>query len=262
MKYLDVQGERIAYEEIGSGPPLVFISGWGGAAAEWRGDMEYFGRFMRCLAPEHPGVAGQPLPDGPFSTRDMAGRIARLLDGLGIGSAAVAGLSMGGAVAQELALMRPDLVDRLVLCGTFARLDARAARGIEGCARLIGTCGLKASLDMIYWLAFGPTFYDKNLNALDDAREAFLRDPLPAGVFAYQAQACLDHDTLDRLGGIACPALVLHGGEDILLRPRLGRELAQALPHARFSLMEDGGHLCVWERPDHFRDEVDAFLAE
>jgi pimeloyl-ACP methyl ester carboxylesterase len=261
MRYVEADGERIAYEETGDGPALVFISGWGGTAAEWRGDMEYFAAYRRCITFEHPGVAGQPLPDGALTSADMAGRIALGLAALQIDSAAVIGLSMGGAVAQELALRRPDLVDRLVIAASFARMDARGARAIEICTRTMRECGLKAGLDMAYWLAFGEEFYEQNLEALDEALDQFLTDPLPAEVFEYQLDTCLEHDTRGRLPEISRPALIIHGDADILVRPRRGRELAENIPDARLSVFENGGHLCIWEQQQRFRREVAEFLA-
>ena len=261
MQYIEANGESIAYEEIGAGPPLVFISGWGGTAAEWRADMEHFAATRRCITLEHPGVAGQPLPDGALSTADMAGRIARGLQALGIDSAVFIGLSMGGAVAQELALRHPKLVDRLIIAASFARMDARGSRAIEICTGTMRDCGLKAGLDMAYWLAFGEQFYEQNLEALDAALDQFLADPLPVEVFEYQLETCLKHDTRGRLSGISCPALIIHGDADILTRPQHGRELAENIPRARLSVFEGGGHLCVWEQPERFRREVAEFNA-
>jgi pimeloyl-ACP methyl ester carboxylesterase len=223
--------------------------------------MEHFAAYRRCITFEHPGVAGQPLPDGVLTTADMAGRIARGLAALGIDSAAVIGLSMGGAVAQELALRHPNLVDRLVMAASFARMDVRGARAIETCTRTMRECGLKAGLDMAYWLAFGEEFYERNLEALDAAMDQFLADPLPAGVFEYQMDACLKHDTRGRLSEISCPALIIHGDADILVRPRHGRELAENIPRARLAVFEGGGHLSIWEQPEKFRHEVAEFLA-
>ncbi|TVM16399.1 hypothetical protein DPQ33_12315 [Oceanidesulfovibrio indonesiensis] len=260
MKSITVAGETIVYNELGAGPPLVFISGLGGVAAEWLEDMKHFATSRRCLTLEHPGLGGTPQPRTPCGAPQMADRIAAGLVALGVDSATVLGMSMGGAVAQELALRHPNLVERLVLTGSFAKLDTRAERAITTLVKLMGTGDLKLAVRMFYWLGFGAEFYERNLSALDAAVDEYVADPIDHGVFEYQLEACLAHDTRGRLAGITCPALVVHGTADLLVRPYLARELADALPNASLVLMEGSGHSCNWEQPALFRREVDAFI--
>jgi pimeloyl-ACP methyl ester carboxylesterase len=113
---------------------------------------------------------------------------------------------------------------------------------------------------MFYWLAFGASYFDRNLDALDTALDEYLANPLDQGVFAYQLEACRAHDVRDRLGAVACPALIVHGAEDLLVRPHHARELNAAIPASEVVFLEEGGHCCNWEQPERFRDEVDAFL--
>lgn len=262
MKSISVTNETIVYNELGDGPPLVFISGLGGVAEEWLDDMRHFGKSMRCLTLEHPGLGGTPQPTTVCGASQMADRIAAGLVALGVESATVLGMSMGGAVAQELALRHPNLVERLVLTGSFARLDARAERAVATLVKLMGTCDLKLAVRMFYWLAFGAEFFEQNMPALDAAVDAYVADPIDHAVFEYQLEACLTHDTQDRLADITCPTLVVHGSADLLVRPYLARELADGLPDARLVFMEDSGHSCNWEQPELFRREVETFIAE
>jgi pimeloyl-ACP methyl ester carboxylesterase len=168
---------------------------------------------------------------------------------------------MGGAVAQELALQRPGLVERLILADTFAHMDLRAARAMSLCMKTLRDCGLKTGLQLIYWLIFGPGFYEKNLDDLDAQIDLFLGDPVSTEVFEYQAAACLAHDTRDRLEELDCPVLVIHGAEDDLLRPEAAVEMTESIPYSLLSIFEDGGHLCIWEQSERFRREVLDFLA-
>ncbi|MFW5735254.1 MAG: alpha/beta fold hydrolase [Oceanidesulfovibrio sp.] len=261
MDSITVDGETIAYQEVGEGPAMVFISGLGGVAQEWLPDMRHFGASMRCITLDHPGVNGTPLPQGFCGAPQMADRIAAGLAALGVESAVVMGMSMGGAVAQELALRHPQLVKRLVLTGAFARLDTRARRAVTTLVELLGCCDLKTAARMFYWVAFNPEFFVQNLPALDDMVDQYVADPLDHAVFEYQLQACLEHDTRDRLAGIGCPALVVHGTTDILVRPYLAEELAVGMPAAQLLLLDNGGHSCNWEQPESFRRKVAAFIA-
>lgn len=261
MNSITVDGETILYKEVGEGPPFVFISGLGGLAEEWQADMLHFAKSMRCLSLEHPGIGGTPLPTERCGAMEMADRIAAGLRTLAVESATVLGMSLGGAVAQELALRHPNLVGRLVLTSAFARLDERAKRAISTLVKLMECGDLRTAIRMFYWVGFGATFYDKNLPALDAAVDEYVADPIDYAVFEYQLDACLTHDAMDRLGRIACPTLVTHGAADLLVRPYLAQELADGIPDARLVLLEDGGHSCNWEQPERFHSEVDAFIA-
>ncbi len=254
-------GERVHYVERGQGDDvLLLISGWGGDAPSWEAELNYFGNRMRCLTIDHPGIAGQPLPTGPFSCAHMADRIAAGLEALGTGPATALGMSMGGAVAQELALRHPQLVAKCILSGTFAHLDVRAARGVALSTRLLESCDQEAALRMIYWLVFGPDFYARQANALDALLLERLQDPIDLGVFQYQCQACLDHDTRERLQAITCPTLITHGQDDILVPLPHAKELAAGIPQAALLEFPGGGHCHLWEQTAQYRQAVLEFL--
>lgn len=257
-------GERIHYEERGrelaQHGALLLISGWGGDAPSWEAELHYFGGRMHCLTLDHPGVGGQPLPNGLFTTADMADRIARGLEAMGIEQVFALGMSMGGAVAQELALRRPELVARCVLSGTFAKLDVRAARGVELATRLLESCDQEAALRMIYWLVFGADFYGLYADSLDSLLQDRLGNPIDLGVFQYQCQACLAHDARSRLSDIACPSLITHGTNDILVSERHAKELAAGIPGATLREFPGGGHCHLWEDAKGYREAVLAFL--
>ncbi|GAB7079097.1 alpha/beta fold hydrolase [Megalodesulfovibrio paquesii] len=258
-------GESIVYVEHGQGEPLVLVSGWGGDYRGWEAELKYFGNSMRCLTLEHPGLpAGPlatPLPEEGCSTGALADRIAAGLRALGIGSANVLGMSMGGAIAQELALRHPELVRRLVLSGTFARLDPRAARALEAGTRLLAAGDTVAALQMIYWLVFGARFHREHLAELDALLLAGLEQPVPLEVFQYQAAACIRHDTVGRLADIGCQTLVTHGEDDILVPLEGARQLAAGIPGARLLAFAECGHCHLWEDPVRYRQAVQGFLA-
>ncbi|AGW12308.1 alpha/beta fold hydrolase [Megalodesulfovibrio gigas] len=253
-------GEPVVCRERGTGEVLLFISGWGGDAVSWEAEFVWFGSRLRCLTLEHPGLAGIPAPDGPLGTADMADRIARGLAAMGITAVTALGMSMGGAVAQELALRHPQLVQKLVLSGTFPRMDVRAGRALDACTRLLAGPDRVAALQMIYWMIFGASFHAANLQALDALLESRLDSPVPLEVFQYQAAACIAHDTTARLGQIACPTLVTHGTADLLVDVSHARQLAAGIPQARLVEFPGAGHCHLWEEPARYRQVVLEFV--
>ncbi len=251
---------HVHYVEMGSGTPLVFISGWGGEAANWLQDMQFFQTQFRCITIDNPGLADQPLPKGPFSIRDMADRIVCALRALGIDRAHILGHSMGGAIAQQVALHYPDLVDRLVLCGTFAQLDNRSYRVLSSCGELMQSCEPEVAVRMVYWLIFGASFYESQIKTIDTLLAMTYKNLVPHGVFEYQTEACLKHDTSSSLATIQSPTLVTHGTDDILIGSHLGKAVADMIPNATFYTLDGAGHSHLWEQPQAWRERVLRFL--
>jgi len=175
----------------------------------------------------------------------------------------VIGLSLGGMIAQELALTHPERVDHLVLYATYAR--PRAAihepwfrNWVEACER--GTTPDQLATLLLPWF-LTPAFMGQP-DQVEAAIAEWVADPYPApahGV-AAQAAACLSHDTLSRLGQIATPTLVLVGAEDIVTPVSCAQELADGIPRARLHVLERGGHTPDVEYPEAVAEAMLAFL--
>ncbi len=208
---------------------------------------------FRVTALDNRGVGRSSLPDGPFDVRDLAADAAAALDALGIAHAHVAGFSMGGAIAQELALARPEPVRSLVIVGSWARSDRLFRETITGAATTAGD-----AQDAEGWLrSFLPWVYSHAVyddGRIDDLVAAALANPYPQETEAFQrtAAAILDHDVLERLPGVAAPTLVICGLEDILCPPRHGRQIAAAIPGARLVELAGQAHQPFQEDPPGF----------
>jgi pimeloyl-ACP methyl ester carboxylesterase len=262
-----VAGRKIYYESHGAQPgtPLVLVMGMGGSCRGWLPlQVPEFSRTRRTLVYDHRGVGGSDDPGGPFTTADLADDLAGLLEALGVERADVLGAFMGGMVAQELALRRPERVDRLVLVGTYARPDARR-RLLLRHWRDLARGG--ASIDVLVRERVLWTLQDETLEQTDLIEamvEFFTRDgaPLTEDVFARQCDACLAHDTADRLHEIQQPTLVVCGRQDALTPPRFHRELADEIPHAHLVTISYGGHVVMAESAERFNHVVTQFLGE
>jgi pimeloyl-ACP methyl ester carboxylesterase len=269
MPLATVAGRKVYYEVHGEAspvsPPLVLVAGMAGSCRGWLGlQVPDFSRQRRTILFENRGVGQSEDPGGPFTTADLADDTVGLLDALGIERADVMGAFMGGMAAQELALRQPDRLERLVLVGTYARPDAKRRFLLEKW-REMARAGMPDGVfvrERLLW-----TLQDETLEQRDiiDAMVEFFDQggaPVSADLFVRQCDACLQHDTADRLQEISHPTLVLGGRQDQLTPPRMQRELADGIPHARLVTFSYGAHLILVEAAERLNQVVLQFLGE
>ncbi|MFV1978960.1 MAG: alpha/beta fold hydrolase, partial [Myxococcota bacterium] len=210
MAHAAVRSRKVYYEFHGehSGIPLVLIMGTGGSCRGWLPlQVPDFSREHRTLIFDHPGVGGSEDSGGALTTAGLADDTAGLLDALEIEKANVLGAFMGGMVAQEMALRHPDRVHRLILAGTYARPDAKRRMLIQQWRELsLGGASVEVMVrERMLWTLQDETLEQTDL--IDQMIEFFVKDraPLTEEVFARQCDACLGHDTADRLRNIHHP---------------------------------------------------------
>ena len=251
------------YVEAGAGEPLVLIMGFGGDHTAWGLQMRAFAEHHRVIAFDNRGAGQTDAPDCPYTIPMMAGDTLGLMHALGVERGHVIGVSMGGMIAQEMALADPGRVRSLHLGCTLARPDAymralnaswremRVALGREAMLRALGL-----------WL-FAPTTYDEHPELVEAVLQNSLASPYPQSLtgFLRQSEAVAAHDTLDRLGGVRCPTLVSVAEDDILVPSRFSRDLAARIPGARLHTVRDAGHGYFLERADLFNALCLEFLA-
>ena len=262
MGFATVNGVELHYLQAGEGSDVLLLCGLGDDVSAWSGQVEAFAAQHRVTVIDNRGVGRSSLPEGPISVRDLADDAAALCDALGITTAAVAGFSMGGAIAQELALARPDLVASLVICGSWCRTDRILRETIRGVAWTAGIADdARAFLYAFTTLVYSPAVFEDG--RIDAFVEAALANPYPQETEAFQrtAEAILDHDTADRLAAIAVPTLVVVGEVDLLCPPRHSRAIAQRIPGARLVEIPEQAHQPFQEDPDGFNALVLDFLA-
>jgi pimeloyl-ACP methyl ester carboxylesterase len=242
------------YEERGDGVPLVFLHGLAGDHLYWQGQMRTFARRFRCLAPDNRD-AGQSGPAvAPYTIGDLAADVAGLLDALGLPDAHLAGLSLGGMIALELAVAYPSVVRSLFLVGTVGRADDwfKATLDIYSHIRrqVADTAGfLRALLPFLVSHRF---FESPNKI---EWLQAFLRQcafPQTIDGFFRQLEAIREHDILERASTVRCPVLVVVGEDDQITPPRYAEQLARCIPQARLHILPGVGHSPVLEDASSF----------
>ncbi len=267
MPYVSVGTRKVYYEIRGDHPgvPLLLVMGMGGSCRGWLPlQVPDFSRKRRTLIFDHRGVGGSEDPGGPFSTPQLADDAVDLLDALEIERADVLGVFMGGMAAQEIALRHPDRVNRLALTGTFARPDAKRRLLLEHWRDLArGSAPLEVLIrERLLWTLMDETLEQTDL--IQSMIDYFTRDGLPIteDVFARQCEACLGHDTADRVGEIRHPTLIVCGEQDRLTPPSLHRQLAEAIPDAHMVAIPYGAHMVMVESAEHFNRIVLQFVTD
>jgi pimeloyl-ACP methyl ester carboxylesterase len=241
------------FERRGSGEPVLLIQGMSGTHLSW-GEP-----FLTRLEPDfdtvsydHRGIGFSPKTTEPFTIAELADDAAALLDRLGIETAHVLGISMGGMVAQELALRHGARIRTLTLGCTYCGGPGSALAAPEVAQLLFE--GMRSG-DRELALRNGFSVNVSAAFAADEAnfapfREMALAAPARVQTIMLQMQAIAAHDTQARLGSIDRPTLVIHGTEDQMLPPVNGELIASLIPGARLELLEGTGHMWWWERPE------------
>jgi 3-oxoadipate enol-lactonase len=264
MALVRVGESELDVERGGSGPPLLLIMGMSGTALHWG---EPFLRALRgdldVIAYDHRGVgASTRLSDG-ITIAEMAADAAGLLEALGIDSAHVVGISMGGMIAQELALAHPERVRTLTLGCTYCGGAGSALSSPEVMQRLSDAMmsGDRAGAVRAGWELNVSPAYAADEMAWQAFREIAERRAVAVPVVLAQLQACAAHDTNARLPALSMPTLVIHGTEDEMLPVDNGRLIASKIPGSRLEILDGAGHLFFWEQPEHSAELIRAHAA-
>ncbi|MCC6847435.1 MAG: alpha/beta hydrolase [Deltaproteobacteria bacterium] len=226
MPRIEVGAVELAYDEAGDGEVIVFLSGTSLDRTAWGSQVAAFSDRYRCITIDNRDVGESAQASTGYTPRDMAADVDGLLKALDLPAAHVVGHSLGGAVGQELALASPDRVRTLTLIGSWARNDEYTRALFRTWKRLRTTLDTAAFLEAMLLTGVGHTFFDSIGPA--PMIQLFLDAPNPqtAEGFCRQVDADLAHDTLDRLGRIQPPTLVIAGDEDKIFPAHHARQLA------------------------------------
>src|SRR6476469_2644006 len=254
-----VRGTELHWERAGAGQPLLLIQGMSGTHVSWgapfKGALE---ESFDVVAFDNRGIGLSERVEAPFTIAEMAADTAALLDELGWESAHVLGISMGGMIAQELALARPDRLRSLTLGCTYCGGPGSQLMPQENAEKLLAGFSSGEREQAIragYEVNLSPTFRADE-GAFAAFHEMATSVPAARDVIQLQLQAIIGHDTSGRLGEIATPALIVHGTVDGVLPYANGEQIASLMPAARFETREDVGHMFWWEQPQRSAELV------
>jgi pimeloyl-ACP methyl ester carboxylesterase len=254
-----VPGSELNYERAGEGEPLLLIQGMSANHMAWgRPFSSLLERSFEVVSFDNRGMGLSRRVTEAFSIAEMAADTAALLDALEIESAHVLGISMGGMIAQELALAHPRRLRSLTLgcsyCGGPGSQLMEPA-DFQGLVEAMASGDAQRVFRAMYELNLSPGFRADPSRFADFTAMAEAL-PAPRETIALQVQAIAAHDTSARLPGLSTPTLVVHGTEDRVLGYPNGPLIASLIPGARLETFEGVGHMFWWEQPERSAELV------
>jgi pimeloyl-ACP methyl ester carboxylesterase len=266
IKKVKANGINLSYEERGSGEPLILIMGLGAPGSKWEPHTKVYEKYFRVIVLDNRGAgfSDKPVLEA-YTTEQMAEDVTGLLDALNIKSAHIHGISLGGAIAQMVAINHPERVRSLVLTSTFARMDVVFRRAIE---LLRDTCGQTDGNTMNHlsqWIIYSHKFMNENENFIWEVeKNDIANNIMPMPVFAYKAQcyACLSHNSFPRLHEIKSPTLIASGDSDLFASVDITMEMVNNITGATLYMCKDGGHVHHWEQLEKFNEVTLKFLLD
>jgi 3-oxoadipate enol-lactonase len=258
MPRISIGDISLRYELAGEGSDLVLIHGLGGDLHAWDAEVPVFARYHRVLRFDVRGCGASDKPPGPYSPALFARDVDALLAACGIVQAHVLGISMGGVIAQRLALDFPARVRALVLVSTSSQVGEKAVAMWQWLADLIERDGFDARTADASG-AFSPRFAAAHPEVVAElGRRNAANDPR---AYAATARAVSDYNWTDALRRVAAPTLILQGLDDQLTPPGGSVKMSRVLPRSRLLMIPEAGHSLPLEQPTLFHATVLAFLA-
>ncbi|TFH36271.1 MAG: alpha/beta fold hydrolase [Dehalococcoidia bacterium] len=261
-----IQGVGLYYETSGSGVPVLLISGLGSNTELWRQQTPVLSTHHRVVRFDNRGSGRSDVPQGPYTVQEMASEAVQLLDALDITAAHIVGSSMGGMIAQEVAIQYPDKALSLTLlaaqCGGTHAFGAAPenAQALEDLATLDMSPQERARAWVPYTLS--QDFRTTHPDLVEEyVRESALYPPTTAGLRA-QWTALMSYDSWERLPLVTAPALILQGDQDVLVPQENADVLGVRIPDSQVVIIPGAGHSLAFEAAEIVNELLLGFFAE
>jgi 3-oxoadipate enol-lactonase len=253
---------QVYWRESGSGPPLVLLNGWSASGLAWpRAWVRELGRTFRVIRIDNRGTGYSRFADTPYTIPDLADDVAAVLDAAEFDRATVAGMSMGGMIAQEFAFRHHERLDALVLIATRPPAPAYAVPKASG--MLLDLLGprrrnepLTTYFTRLWASSTGPGYAEREPELLAEMVAQIVARPTPRGTLIEQLRAVSGWGHAERLAKIDVPTVVVHGAEDQLVHVLNGRRLGNLIPGAHYTELAGVGHLPPLEAPEQTLDLI------
>lgn len=261
-------GIDVHYEWHGDdheGTPVLFIRGTGADSSRWLPQVEEYKSRYRCLVFDNRGSGKSSAPPGDYTVAMMADDTTALLDHLDVEAAHISGLSLGGAIALDLAINHPERVATLQVHGSWARTEGYARMYLGLLVRLLEEGGLDLYYDGAFLYLFPPEYFITNYDQAMTILAGMKENSSPYDGLLGQLRANMSNDVLDRIGEITAPTLITVGELDMCLPPWYSRQIHHAISGSQLEVFPGGSHLFGLQDPATFNrvtlDWLDAQVA-
>ena len=251
-QYAELDGVILAYRVLhpeAHGIPLVLIQGWTGVKEDWGDFAERLAKERPVLIYDNRGMGESGSPDMPYTVQMMADDAARLVEHVGWKKTHVMGISMGGMIAQQMALSCPDVIDKLVLgCTGHGGGDQiqPEADVLESFQFTSATKDPRELLRKMLWVNYTEDWLAADPQRIEDAIDRALAAKRPRRGFLNQMNAVMTFDLADRLGEIPHETLIIHGDADRLIPFANAELLDKQVPNSRLHVLQGAGHV-FWQ---------------
>ena len=268
MPYAKLKDIDIYYEIYGpeKDPPLVLIGGWASYRWIWFRQIPTFKEKYCCVVFDNRGAGRSSKPDYPYTIEMMAADTIGLMESLNIKNAHILGISMGGLIAQQIAISYPEKVRSLILSSThfgglnYVPMDEKTM------ALLIAlpteTISKEQAREMRYRATFSQQFLQNNKEIIEQIDEWAEKHPTPLYAQVHQSAATAEFNSELELQKITAPTLIIHGANDHAVPTKNGELVAERIPNSRLKIIEDASHFVIIEKYEEFNNAVMSFIDE
>jgi pimeloyl-ACP methyl ester carboxylesterase len=264
MPLAKANGIELYYEIHGEGEPLLLIMGLSLSSKSWFRTIPALSKDYKVIVFDNRGVGLSSKPNTPYSIEIMAEDAKAVLDTAGVESAHVYGISMGGMIAQRLAIQYPERIRSLILGCTTAGGKNHVQTSPEVSMHMVSRASSTATPEEVAWstasFLYSQSFLESHRNLVAEDIQQRIENPILPYAYILQLQACLGHDTDEEITKIMAPAFVIHGDADRIVPYENGVNLAEKIPNAEFLTVTGTGHFYVTEANELVNNKVLDFL--
>lgn len=260
MPWAELTDVRCYYELLGNGEPLLLIPGWGTTCDHWGKITSHLSKSLSLILIDNRGVGRSVARRLPQTLADYAADIVELFDELQLDRAHVLGLSLGGLIAQRLAVDHPSRVDRLVLVSCTDRFTpylGQMAAMLGRSARWMPRQAFQRTFEL---LGTGPQYVDAHAAELEERVQQRCARSIGGSALVQQLRCLARSELPEAEYRIQSPTMVIAGEHDAIIPSCYGRRMAEKIPGSRFLLVSGAGHNPMDEYPDTVLPEIVNFL--
>ena len=249
MPTVKSNGINVNYNECGSGEPLLLIMGLGAPGSVWEKHIDEYKKHFRCITIDNRGAGESDKPAGDYTTKQMADDAMGAIDALGIDKFHVSGISMGGAIAQNIAIAQTSRVKSCIITASWAFCDSYMKSVFEMLKTTRSNMSYENFSQMFLLWLYSAKTYGEAFGVIEESMQNNIADlsPMSQHAFDSQAAACINHDARNKLSEITVPVLITAGDKDIFTPIECSKYLHENIKDSELVIFGGYAHTHHWE---------------